>query len=175
MKCLGAVDVTRHCPEGLRTFDNGLAGHSRQKNYLLKIRLRRRRLFDSFLEIDFLLLFQPGKIRLSVHEWTSRLEITHVHEDGRLTLVEHCSKHINSHIVVSIEPSRVSDVDLESRFVYFFRSTERTDLHVNVENVETSFCAGLPDFSGYNIPKPTKISQMATKCTKWPQNVPNGL
>jgi hypothetical protein len=40
---------------------------------------------------------------------------------------------------------------------------------------------GLPDLSWYNIPKRKKyipniykIYQMATKCTKWPQNVPNG-
>jgi hypothetical protein len=32
---------------------------------------------------------------------------------------------------------------------------------------------GLPDFSGYNIPKRGEICQMTTKYTKWPQNIPN--
>jgi hypothetical protein len=33
---------------------------------------------------------------------------------------------------------------------------------------------GLPDFSWYNIPKRGKIYQIATKYTKWPQNISNG-
>jgi hypothetical protein len=40
---------------------------------------------------------------------------------------------------------------------------------------------GLPDFSWFNIPKREKIyqitaknTQMGTKYTKWPQNIPNG-
>jgi hypothetical protein len=33
---------------------------------------------------------------------------------------------------------------------------------------------GLPDFSWCMIPKPGKMYQMNTKCTKWTQNVPNG-
>jgi hypothetical protein len=31
-------------------------------------------------------------------------------------------------------------------------------------------CAGLPDFSWYNIPKRVKIYQITTKYTKWLQN-----
>jgi hypothetical protein len=33
---------------------------------------------------------------------------------------------------------------------------------------------GLPDFSWYMIPKPEKMYQKDSKCTKWIQNVPNG-
>jgi hypothetical protein len=34
-------------------------------------------------------------------------------------------------------------------------------------------CVGLPDFSWYIIPKPEKMYQMVTNCTKWLQNIPN--
>jgi hypothetical protein len=33
--------------------------------------------------------------------------------------------------------------------------------------------AGLPDFSWYTVPKPEKMYQMNTKCTKWSLNIPN--
>jgi hypothetical protein len=38
----------------------------------------------------------------------------------------------------------------------------------------STFQAGLPDFSRYNIPKREKNVPMATKCTKWPQHLPIG-
>jgi hypothetical protein len=39
--------------------------------------------------------------------------------------------------------------------------------------VSSLYTPGLPDFSRHNIPNRGKIYQMATKCTKWPQNAPN--
>jgi hypothetical protein len=33
---------------------------------------------------------------------------------------------------------------------------------------------GLPDFSGYKIPKQGEIYQMTTKYTEWPYNISNG-
>jgi hypothetical protein len=53
--------------------------------------------------------------------------------------------------------------------------------HSKVEVSYPTLWAGLPDFSWYNNPygnkytkEPHKIYQMATKYTKWQQNIPNG-
>jgi hypothetical protein len=44
------------------------------------------------------------------------------------------------------------------------------------ENLQTGgllFRTGLPEFSWYVLPKPGKMCQINTKCTKWSENFPN--
>jgi hypothetical protein len=56
---------------------------------------------------------------------------------------------------------------------------QRPRLHVEIIIFITSWTcfvlhtSGLPDFSWYMIPKPKKMYQMNTKCTKWSKNIQN--
>jgi hypothetical protein len=47
-------------------------------------------------------------------------------------------------------------------------------LRLNFSFETRRFLSGLPDISWYNIPKWEEYTRMATKYTKWPQNIPNG-
>jgi hypothetical protein len=66
-------------------------------------------------------------------------------------------------------------------FYFFIRSLKRGSVPLKelverqTPRMETGGCQpGLPDFYWYMIPKPGKVYQMNTKCTKCTQNVPNG-